>query len=261
MVGDYLVHEDKIISLFLRSLDAWSQYIVIGGGYAPIIYRLYLSDGIGKLPIATRDIDSLITRHIPEISQKNISKHLLDAGFNQKYRDRNIPATEYYIKNMDGYEVEVEFLTDNATRHQKSKNIFISGVVAVPLNYLEMSLTSFKEFQTSDGTKGLVVSPGAWIFHKGLTFVKRTNASKMYKDLYGIWYVASQLALFSDSANKELICLSNLHPKWFKTFRKNIHNWLETASPMDFLKISTQDPSGKIERLEFERLLREIINI
>jgi len=33
---------------------------------------------------------------------------------------------------------------------------------------------------------GQVVSPGAWMFHKGLVFPKRNDKMKRHKDLYGI---------------------------------------------------------------------------
>ena len=36
--------EDSIITEFLESLGAWKNQVVIGGGYALIIYKLYLAD-------------------------------------------------------------------------------------------------------------------------------------------------------------------------------------------------------------------------
>jgi hypothetical protein len=47
-------------------------------------------------------------------------------------------------------------------------------------------LIATKEFETYSHETGRVVSPGAWLFHKGLTFTKRPNFSKTLKDLYGI---------------------------------------------------------------------------
>ena len=44
---------------------------------------------------------------------------------------------------------------------------------------------------------GNLLTPATWIFHKGL-FTKRKSSLKMPKDLYGIWYVASQLGDFSE---------------------------------------------------------------
>lgn len=258
MRKDFYDHEDRVITEFLKSLGSWSKHIVVGGGYAPIIYRLYLSGGIGSLPVATRDIDSIIPRRFPESYQKNVSKHLYEAGFEQKYRDRSIPASEYYVKTIEGNEIEIEFLTDNLVRNKKSINVEISGVIAQPLSYLEMSLLNTREFITTSGVKGLVVSPGAWMFHKGLTFPKRTTSIKIYKDLYGIWYVASQLAGFSSSAKDELLSLAKKHPRWFKTFQKNLLDWLEKASPLDFVTLMTQDPEGKIDRINFAKQVIDI---
>jgi hypothetical protein len=76
------------------------------------------------------------------------------------------------------------------------------------------------EFQTYSDEAGRVVSPGAWIFHKGLTFTRRKSLSKMLKDLYGIWYVATQLGGFSNQALAEFSFLAKQHPKWFQTFQK-----------------------------------------
>lgn len=180
-----LEKEDKIISDFLKSLGPWSDCAVIGGGYALFIYKLYLSDPLLKNPpVGTSDIDTILPRRIPEVSKKNIAKHLQEAGFMQVFKDLSIPATESFVKEIDGYEVEIEFLTDDAVRNDKDKNVVISGVVAQPLSYINLSLEKNLEFQTYSRQKGKVVSPGAWVFHKGLTFTKRKNSLKILKEAY-----------------------------------------------------------------------------
>ena len=114
--------EDRIISEFLESIGPWSNHVVIGGGYALIIYKLYFADQtLDTFPVGTRDIDSLIPRKIPEISKKNISKYLQEAGFIQMFKDLDHPATESYVKEINGLEVEIEFLTDSAVRKNKHK--------------------------------------------------------------------------------------------------------------------------------------------
>ena len=50
--------EDLVINEFLKSIGPWRNHVVIGGGYALIIYNLYLSQN-GNPPVGTRDIDSL----------------------------------------------------------------------------------------------------------------------------------------------------------------------------------------------------------
>mgnify|MGYP007082025323 FL=1 len=49
--------EDKIISEFLNSIGPWHEFIVIGGGFALFIYKLYLADPkLENTPVGTRDI-------------------------------------------------------------------------------------------------------------------------------------------------------------------------------------------------------------
>lgn len=252
--------EDKIISEFLESIGPWRDFVVIGGGFALFIYKLYLSDPkLKNLPVGTRDIDSLISRKIPEVSKKNIQTYLREAGFNHVFKDLDDPATEAYVKDIAGAEVEIEFLTDDSVRNNKEKNVVIAGVVAQPLSYLTLSLQTTLKFQTYSKITGNVVTPGAWIFHKGLTFTKRKSSLKILKDLYGIWYVASQLGEFSESAINEFSVLAKQHPKWFKTFHKNLQNWFDNSTPSDWSKLESQDPSGKLRKLNFEQIMKKLV--
>lgn len=250
--------EDRIITEFLNAIGPWREHIVIVGGFALFIYKLYLSDQkLDISPVATRDIDSLIPRKIPEMSNRNIAKHLIEAGFTNIFKNVLEPPTESYVKEIEGIEIEVEFLTDTASRNDKNKNITIAGVVAQPLSYLTLSLQKTRNFQTYSNVAGRVVSPGAWIFHKGLTFNRRRTALKMLKDLYGIWYVASQLGDFSDQALAEFNLLAKEHSKWFETLKKNIQSWKSSATPNEWAKLESQDPSGKLRKLHFEHILEK----
>ena len=252
--------EDKIISEFLNSIGPWREFIIIGGGFALFIYKLYLADPkLENNPVGTRDIDSLIHRKVPEISKKNIARHLQEAGFAHVFKDVDVPATEAYVKEIDGLEVEIEFLTDSATRNDKNKNVLIGGVVAQPLSYLTLSLQTTTEFQTYSSETGRVVSPGAWMFHKGLTFTRRNSSSKMLKDLYGIWYVATQLGDFSDQALAEFNMLTKQHSKWFETLHKNMQKWVDNAAPVEWSKLEAQDPAGKLKKLSFERIIKKLL--
>lgn len=252
--------EDKIIAEFLESIGPWRDCVIIGGGFALFIYKLYLSDPkLKNFPVGTRDIDSLIPRKMPEVSKKNIQSYLREAGFNHVFKDLDDPATEAYVKDIAGAEVEIEFLTDDSVRNNKNKNVVIAGVVAQPLCYLTLSLQTTLKFETDSKITGNVVTPGAWIFHKGLTFTKRKSILKTLKDLYGIWYVASQLGDFSESAIDEFRVLARQHLKWFKAFKRNLETWLSNASPSDWSKLETQDPSGRLSRLNFEQIVRSLI--
>lgn len=252
--------EDLIISDFLRSIGPWREYVVIGGGYSLIIYKLYLANQIeGNPPVGTRDLDSLIPRKIPEASKKDISKHLIEAGFKQFFKDQNDPATEAYVKEINGSEVEVEFLTDDETRGNKVDNIEIKGVIAQSLKYLKQSLKNPIDFKTRAGEEGKVVSPQAWIFHKGLTFPLRKDKGKKFKDLYGIWYAASQLQEFSTAAITQLKVLAQKSP-WFKIFKENLRTWVQDANPADWNKLEAQDPFGALKKPNFILLVEKLIS-
>jgi hypothetical protein len=70
--------EDSVISDFLKSIGPWYNHVVIGGGYALIIYKIYLADQkLTRPPVGTRDIDSLIPRESkkpPKRPSQNTSK-------------------------------------------------------------------------------------------------------------------------------------------------------------------------------------------
>lgn len=255
-----LEKEDKIITEFLRSLGPWKKHILIGGGFAPLIYKMYLSqNSLQTIPVGTRDIDTLIPRKVSKESEKNISKHLKEAGFEVFFKDYEDPATEAYSKEIGGMEVEVEFLTDDLARINKHKNVLISGGVAQPLSYLSLSLNHHVIFKTLSGEEAVVVSPAAWVFHKALTFPKRKKSSKLLKDLYGIWYVTTQLGELSDEAVSEFKILSQQYKKWFKRIGKNLGGWLEEASPLEWSQLEAQEPAGKLKQISYERLIKDLL--
>lgn len=223
-------HEDKIISEFLDAIGPWHRYLIIGGGFAPFVYKLYLADPkLKHVPVATHDLDIILPRKLPQHFSKDISTCLKVAGFEPIYKDREQPPTCSYIKELEGEELEVEFLTSLS---RQRNNATIQGVIAQPLSYLEMSLKNTITFQTYSKKSGLVVSPDAWIFHKGLTFMKRTNELKKLKDLYGIWYVATELGNFSMDACKKLNNLRQQQEKWSTTFEKNLKDWISQTTPV-----------------------------
>ncbi len=152
-------------------------------------------------------------------------------------------------------------MTDSATRDDKNKNVVIAGIVAQPLSYLMLSLQTTMKFQTYSHEAGKVVSPGAWIFHKGLTFTRRKSSSKMLKDLYGIWYVATQLGDFSDQALAEFGFLAQQRPKWLQTFQRQLFHWMNQTSPAEWSKLEAQDPSGKLKKLNFEWVMKALNKI
>jgi len=63
----------------------------------------------------------------------------------------------------------------------------------------------------------------------------------------------------SDQTLVEFTFLSQQHPKWLQTLQKQLSNWMNQASPADWSKLEAQDPSGKLKKLGFERIVRKLL--
>ena len=113
------------------------------------------------------------------------------------------------LKKITNFRMEISYKPK--VQVNKDKNVTIAGVVAQPLPYLKQSLTNTIEFMTHVREEGKVVSPQAWIFHKGLSFSRRTDKAKIYKDLYGIFLLRKKsIVAFHESRSDSKSLLARL---------------------------------------------------
>ncbi len=242
------------------SFGEWSKSLILGGGVALIVYDRCLARAFAQ-PVGTTDIDFLIPRH-PVIAggAAPLASILRKQGFKHRTKDLGAPPVESYFKEMNETEIEVEFLTDDRTRKKsESTPIAEAQIVAQPLSYLEMSLESAMIALLPKRTSILVVRPEAWVFHKGLTFPRRKAPAKKAKDLYGIWFVLTQLGEFSDQAIRELQSLQAKQPaNWRKSFSENLRGWVEHASPREWAQLIAQDPLGRLTEASFRGLVERL---
>ena len=124
-----------------------------------------------------------------------------------------------------------------------------------------MSLNEGMSLILPSGHKINVVRPEAWVFHKGLTFVKRVSVAKKYKDLYGILFVLSQLKDVSIATQKALPKLINKNTRaWEQTFKSNLKKWMAEASPKDWQILESQDGEGRLTQSSFVQLINSVID-
>jgi len=251
---------ESILNDLAISVGSYLNHIAIGGGYAPLIYKNYLFEGKqAPDPAATLDVDFLIPRKIVSSNDEgNLSQRLLSNGYEVFYKSTSKPPVISYLKNIANLDIEVEFLTSDKARDKKSV-VEVYGVNAQTLGFLEMSLEKIVAFKLLNGKKINVVRPEAWVFHKLITFPLRPKKSdKAYKDLYGSWYVASELSVVSQKCLKDLKLLMSQHASWAKKAKKNIEEFLNKASPEDWAKLEAQDPNGRLTRIKFESFSEKI---
>jgi hypothetical protein len=242
----------KQIEELAKILKPWNEQLVVGGGVALILYDLILSQA-NSGAVGTTDIDYLIPRKPLKAGGEKISELLFTNGYEAKNKSLSKPAVQSFIKQIEEIEIEVEFLTDNKSRNQEEVvEIKSAGIHAQALSYIEMSLLEATPLMLPSGKVISVVKPEAWVFHKGLTFTKRTAQVKKYKDLYGIWFVLTQLKEVSFAVQKALPKLMKKNPKpWTKTFKENLKTWIDSAAPQDWDLLEQQDVSGKLTKAGF----------
>ncbi len=241
-------------------LKPWNHQLVVGGGVALILYDLVLSKA-NSGAVGTTDIDYLIPRKPVKVGDEKISELLISSGYEFKNKSLDTPAVQSFVKQFDDVEIEVEFLTDNKSRNQENV-VMISdaGVNAQALSYIEMSLKEATPLNLPSGAKISVVKPEAWVFHKGLTFTKRTASGKKYKDLYGIWFVLTQLNDVSFAVQKALPKLMKSNPApWGKKFKENLKSWIDSATPQDWDLLEQQDVTGKLNKPGFLTIINLVI--
>lgn len=242
-----------------KLLKPWSEQLIIGGGVALILYDTVLAKSNAGA-VGTTDIDYLIPRKLIKVGSESISEILVNHGYELKNKSLSQPAVQSFIKQFNDVEIEVEFLTDDKSR-QKEDVVVIeaAGIHAQPLSYIEMSLQEATPVRLDNGLTILLVKPEAWVFHKGLTFTKRTNQLKQYKDLYGIWFVLTQLNKISLATERALPKLMEKYPPgWKQTFRKNLSGWIKNASPRDWDLLADQDVNGALSKTGFLGALQTI---
>jgi len=246
----------------VEHLGEWRNVIVLGGGVALLVYDAYLAKTNAE-PVGTTDMDWLIPRKPARLAtdQESISSILEKQGYKFRPKSLGIPPVSGYFKEVDNQEIEVEFLTDDRARvSADTLNIPIANVTAQTLSYLEMSLDSVVSAQLPSGVEFNVVSPEAWVYHKGLTFTRRVKKSKQYKDLYGIWFVLTQLAETSVAVKMNLKKIQEENPKnWKNDFSDNLSSWIKHATPNDWSKLIAQDPENRLTEIAFRGLIEELI--
>ena len=200
---------------FLKTLWIIRDYlsvIVVGGGWVPLIYYHYVLADKSKEPIRTRDLDLLVDLELPVIGSKTVDQLLLEAGFEPVFKSSDTPPVIRYEGTIAGQEVEIEFLTDQrgakedvAIEVQKGLHAEALRFVSIPINnVIEVIIDDFLIGEGSQPLRVKVPAPEAFIFHKGLTFVRRKDKQKRAKDLYYVFDILTNCSEFSERIIKGL---------------------------------------------------------
>ena len=257
--------KDPFVTGFLKTLWVLKNYlsvIVIGGGWAPFIYYRYLLGDKAHEPIRTRDIDFMVQTQVPVIGSKTVDQLLIEAGFEAIFKSRDIPPLIHYGGNIDGLDIEIEFLTEQTGSRTDLVLKVQNGLHAEALRFISILIGNVIEVTIDDAVsvRGLsdfkvkVPTPSAYIFHKGLIFTRRRDREKKAKDLYYIFDIITECSRIKPDIMAGFKDLSQKYPAWFQIFIKNLSLYFESISSEGVLWVAEQRPSAAFPGLNEDRL-------
>ncbi len=260
---------DSFISGFLKTLRILKDYlseIVIGGGWAPFIYYRYLLKDKEHEPIFTRDIDLMVQSQVPVIGSKTVDQLLVESGFEAIFKSRDIPPLVHYEGNVDGLDVEIEFLTDQTGSSPDLVLEVQHGLHAEALRFISIVVENVIEVTIDDTVaagdpstlKIKVPTPSAYIFHKGLVFRRRRDREKRAKDLYYIFDIITGCSRIKPDIMDGFEGLSEKYPAWFRTFVNNLSLYFEGPSSEGVLWVAEQRPPSAFPGLNEDQFKRYI---
>lgn len=233
-------------------LRAYLPEIIIGGGWAPLIYYHYLIKDKSKQSIRTKDIDLFVNPNLPVLGERTVDRILEEAGLKGKFKGFNNPPVVYYEGTVDGEDVEIEFLTD---LKGAKKDVVIEvqkGLNATALRFVSIILENTIAVEIDDllidgETHPLIIkapSPEAYIFHKGLIYNRRSGKAKEAKDLYYIFDILSNCVQLEEEIINGLKNFGITYPKWFNKFIHNFENSFSNLDAEGVTMILQQRPAG-----------------
>jgi hypothetical protein len=245
---------------FLKILWILRQYlptVIVGGGWAPLIYYHYLIKDKSKEPIRTKDIDLFVKIKIPMLGDKTVDQLLIQSGLQSKFRNNDIPPVIYYEGDIEGENIVIEFLTD---QRGASDNIVIEvqkGLHAVALRFVSILLENTIEVEIDDlivdgelqNLRIKIPSPEAYIFQKGLVFNRRRNPFKKAKDLYYIFDILANCPDLYKSIIDGLRLYKQKYSSWFPKFLKNMETYFSDINSEGIVLISNQRPDSAFPSL------------
>jgi hypothetical protein len=256
---------EKLFRSFITTLVILRSYlseIVVGGGWAPFLYYRYLIGDEQHAPILTSDIDLMVKHTVPTVGAKTIDQLLIEAKLTAEFKTRDNPPVIHYEGEIDGVDVEIEFLTDQTGSQSNQVLRVQEGLHAEALRYISIIVENTIGLEIDDvallnDSKPVLVrvpTPAAYIFQKGLIFTRRRDKQKAAKDLYYIFDLLTGLSEIRENIEAECVMFSKKHAKWFVTFMRNLKHYFQNPDSEGSLHVIEQRPANAFPNLDNAQL-------
>jgi hypothetical protein len=253
----------------LSILEDYLQDIVIAGGWAPLIYYHYFLSDKNLNPLRTKDIDIVVPSKLKIIASKTIDELLVKAGLKSNFKSIHIPPVIHYEGNIEGCEVEIDFITTRKGKTENNVIIVQKGLHAQSLPYVSILLENTVWVKIDDYPldknkflKIKVPTQGAYIFNKGITFTRRNKRIKRAKDLYYIFDILVNCQVLMPGIVKELEKLNKNYPKkWFTLFQTNLKTYFADKTSNGIDLIVSQRPEMAFPEMNNEQFKHYALGI
>lgn len=249
----------------LAALGDYVQDIVLVGGWVTHIYALIWPSEQRILERRTFDVDAAVRGRLPVRGQSRLDSRLDAQGYIVRLGGMSGPAAQRFenLENEDLLDIEFLFPLTGPSEHQTVE--IQTGVVAQALRYLNVLLDSVMEVYASGELPGgdvvtipiRVPTPSAFIYHRGLAFVERTDRRMRAKDLYYIFETWMNYPDRRDDIVREIDQLRWRYPrKWYGRFRANLGRLFSSDIAEGVLLVAQQYSTDEPEELVHRRIYR-----
>ena len=237
---------ETVKKVLFSGLDALHDYlsdIVIVGGWVPQIYAW--KENSPEITVHSNDVDAAVKAKLPLRGEKGIATTMEDAGFKVETSDsgfalaafgkKKLPTTRFFYRKGK-LAIPFEFITPLFGKGEDDSVLIQSGLIAPALRYTDILLdhteTVTLSGETLDGKKGRftfkIPTLPAYVFAKGLIFVRRPTIDKKGKDLAYI-YETLKKPEWRKKIIEGLPAVTAKHPAgWNRTFKKNLEQAFAT---------------------------------
>ena len=253
----------------LSILEDYLSDIVVAGGWAPLIYYHYLLSDKTREPLRTTDIDIVVPENLKKRKNKTVDAILTEAGFKTCFKSLHTPPVISYEGTMGEFEVEIEFLTHLRGAGKNQVAMVQKGLHAQQLRFIIVLLDNSINIEIDDfklkGNRLLrirVPSPGAYVFQKGLSFIRRVKPVKKAKDLYYIFDLLSNRDKLNKQILEDINSFKESYPgSWTKQFKRNLQTHFSDENAEGVLLVRSQRPESAFSAMNDAQFRQYVVGI
>lgn len=230
----------RLEQVFLRALAALSaelSRIVVVGGWCPYLYAAYLwKKKIPNIP-TTLDVDLGVTETGSRKFETTVYDRLNQMGLAMERIHEKEPEPVEFIYKEKNLEMKLEFITSFETSDDTLNRFLGRKLACHRIEAFEILLEDPLTLQVGPGPRRLAVQvprPELFLYHKGITFVSRSDAMKRDKDLFYVYFILR----FSPNPQGLLNAIVQLKShEYFGTFHRNLRDHLADPSRPGYLML------------------------